>query len=77
MTSPGTPPGPPSWRKPVGALAIVGIIIVYAAVVTSLWPAVNGWPWFGQALFWLVAGLLWIAPLRPLLVWMELGRWRV
>lgn len=66
----------PSWRKPAGALAIVAIIIVYALIVTSLWPVVNGWHWIGQALFWLVAGLLWIAPLRPLLVWMELGRWR-
>ena len=66
----------PSWRKPAGAFAIIAIIIVYAIVVTSLWPVVNGWPWFGQMLFWLVAGLLWIAPLRPLLVWMETGRWK-
>jgi len=25
---------------------------------------------------YLVAGVIWIAPLKPLLRWMELGRWR-
>ena len=29
-----------------------------------------------QAVFYLVAGIIWIMPLKPLLRWMELGRWR-
>ena len=29
-----------------------------------------------QAVFYLVAGVIWIMPLKPLLRWMELGTWR-
>src|SRR5439155_37073 len=37
---------------------------------------IGGWPVLVQALFYLVAGLLWIVPLRPLIRWIESGRWR-
>ena len=36
----------------------------------------NPRPVLVQALFYLVAGIVWIAPLKPLLRWMELGTWR-
>jgi hypothetical protein len=29
-----------------------------------------------QGLFYLAAGIIWIAPLKPLLRWMETGRFR-
>jgi hypothetical protein len=29
-----------------------------------------------QAVIYIVSGIIWIAPLRPLLIWMETGRWR-
>ena len=66
----------PSWRKPAGALAIVALIVVWAGLVASLAGAVGRWAWPFQAVFYLVAGIVWIAPLRPLLLWMETGRWR-
>lgn len=66
----------PSWRKPAGALAIVALIIVWAALVVSLAPVVGRWHWIGQLLFYLATGIIWIAPLKPLLLWMETGRWR-
>ena len=66
----------PSWRKPAGAFAIIALIIAWAVLVTSLWPMVNGWHWTAQALFYLATGIVWIAPLKPLLLWMETGRWR-
>ncbi|WP_375395070.1 DUF2842 domain-containing protein [uncultured Sphingomonas sp.] len=65
----------PSWRKPVGALAIVALIIVWCGLVTSLSAIVGGWHWVLQAVFYLVAGIVWIAPLKPVLRWMETGRW--
>lgn len=65
----------PSWRKPVGAFLIVALIIVWAALVGSLSGWVGRWPVLVQALFYLVAGLIWIAPLRPLIRWVETGRW--
>ncbi|TPG42847.1 DUF2842 domain-containing protein [Sphingomonas koreensis] len=63
----------PSWRKPVGMLAIVALIIVWAALVTSLSATVGGWHWSLQLAFYVVTGIVWIAPLKPLLRWMELG----
>ncbi|WP_448657440.1 DUF2842 domain-containing protein [Sphingomonas sp. CJ99] len=66
----------PSWRKPVGALAIMGIILVWVVLIASLsdWIAMLWWP--VQAVIYLVAGIIWIMPMRPLLMWMETGRWR-
>jgi hypothetical protein len=66
----------PSWRKPVGALAIIGLIAIWALLVTSLSGVVNGWYWLAQMLFYLATGIIWVAPLKPLLLWMETGRWR-
>lgn len=66
----------PSWRKPVGILAILLLILFWAALVATLAEAVGRWPALVQALFYLVTGLVWIAPLRPLLRWAETGQWR-
>ena len=69
-------PEGPSWRKPVGALAILAIIATWCVLVASLSHTVSEWPWPVQALFYLGTGIVWIAPLKPLLLWMETGRWR-
>lgn len=66
----------PSWRKPAGALAIVALIVMWCVVVASLSGTVGGWAWPVQLVFYLVTGIVWIAPLKPLLRWMETGRWR-
>lgn len=66
----------PSWRKPVGIFAILAIIAAWTALVASLAGFVENWPALVQGLFYLVAGLAWIAPLKPLLRWMETGRFR-
>ena len=66
----------PSWRSPVGAFAIIGWIVVWVVLVASLSGLVGGWPVLAQALFYLVAGIAWIAPLKPILQWIETGRLR-
>ena len=66
----------PSWRKPVGALLIVAIILIWVVLVASLSIWVGSWHAVLQAAFYLVAGIAWILPLRPLLLWMETGKWR-
>jgi hypothetical protein len=66
----------PSWRKPAGAFAILALIAIWSVVVTSASGVVGHWAWPFQLLFYLVTGIMWIAPLRPLLIWMETGRWR-
>ncbi len=66
----------PSWRKPVGVLAILALITLWAVVIASLSNVVGGWHWAVQAVFYLFTGIVWITPMRPLLLWMETGRWR-
>lgn len=70
-------PEQPSWRKPVGALAIVALITLWAVLVGSLSHTVTGWAWPLQAIFYLATGIVWITPLKPLLLWMETGKWRI
>jgi hypothetical protein len=66
----------PSWRKPVGIVLILLLILVWSAVVAIAADWVIGLAWPLTALFFLVAGIAWILPLKPLLRWMELGKWR-
>lgn len=66
----------PSLRKPFGVLAIVGIIIVWAVIVASFSSSIGGLPMWLQAPTYIVAGIIWIAPLRPLLQWMETGSFK-
>ena len=69
-------PHQPSWRKPAGIFAILALIAIWAMLVVSLSGTVSQWPILMQAIFYLVAGIAWILPLKPLLRWMETGRFR-
>ena len=66
----------PSWRKPFGILLIVLIIVAWTAAVASLSPWIGELPALLEALVYLAAGIIWILPLKPLLLWMETGKWR-
>ncbi|WP_333572428.1 DUF2842 domain-containing protein [Sphingomonas sp.] len=66
----------PSWRKPAGALAIIGLILVWVVVVASFSGQIGRLPILVQTLIYLTLGIVWILPLKPLLRWMETGRWR-
>lgn len=66
----------PSWRKPFGMFLILFIIAVWAVLVLQVAPWIAMLPKLVQAIVYLVAGIVWILPLKPLLAWMETGRWR-
>ena len=66
----------PDWRKPVGVFAILTLIAVWVVLVASLSARVGAWPALVQAIFYLVAGIAWIVPLKPLLRWIETGRFK-
>jgi hypothetical protein len=66
----------PSWRKPAGIFAILALIALSAALIVSLSGEVGRGPVLAQAIFYLVAGIVWILPLKPLIRWMETGRFR-
>lgn len=55
---------------------ILALILIWCVAIASLSKLVGGWPWWLQLPFYVVAGIIWIVPLKPLLLWMETGRWR-
>lgn len=61
----------PSWRKPAGIFALLVLIAVWGVVIASFSATVQQWPILLQASFYLVTGLVWVLPLKPLLRWME------
>ena len=66
----------PSWRKPVGMFLILALILLWAVLAMIFTPAILSLAWPLQALFFAIFGTVWIFPLKPLLRWMELGRFR-
>ena len=66
----------PAPRKLAGIALIVGMIALWAAFVASLAQVVGRWPILVQALFYLVMGIIWIIPLKPLVRWMVTGSFR-
>ena len=69
-------PPKPSWRKPAGIGLILLLIAVWAVIVATVAGLIGDMPLIVKVLFYLVAGIIWILPLKPLLRWMELGKWR-
>ncbi|MBA3512144.1 DUF2842 domain-containing protein [Sphingomonas sp.] len=65
----------PSGRKGAGIAVIVLLILIWAALVASLAPVIGKWPILVQGAFYLVMGIVWISPLKPLLRWTQSGRW--
>lgn len=66
----------PSWRKPAGVLGIVAYIVIWAVIVASASAWIGTLHWSLQTAIYLAAGIVWIAPLKPVLRWSETGKWR-
>jgi Protein of unknown function (DUF2842) len=66
----------PSWRKPAGMLAILMLISIWVFVIVSLSGYIGQIHILAQGFVYLVAGIVWIAPLRPLMIWMETGSFK-
>ncbi len=65
----------PSWRKPAGILGLLLYLTVYAVLVASFATSLARLPHALMVLGYLILGIAWIAPLRPLFLWMNTGRW--
>ena len=66
----------PTWRIPLGILALFAALMVYGIVVARYAPDVIGeWPVWAQTVIYIVLGLIWLLPLKRFLIWMETGRW--
>ncbi len=69
-------PVEPRWRTGVGMALILLLIAGWAVLVVSIAPWFDSAPMPVQILYFGVAGLVWILPLKPLIRWMHTGRWR-
>jgi hypothetical protein len=65
----------PSWRKPAGVIGLLLYLTLYAGVVAAFADVLALLPGWLMLLVYLVLGIAWIAPLRPLFLWMNTGRW--
>ncbi|HVH38078.1 MAG TPA: DUF2842 domain-containing protein [Sphingomicrobium sp.] len=61
----------PSIRKLVAILLISLLILIWAGLVATLSPWVGRLPVLVQAAFYLVMGIAWILPLKPLIRWSQ------
>ena len=52
------------------------LIALWAAFVASLAHFVGQWPVLVQAPFYLIVGIAWIIPLKPLIRWIQTGSFR-
>jgi uncharacterized membrane protein len=66
----------PTWRKPAGVLLILAYITGWTMLVVSQWELIGSLPILIQAVIYLIAGVIWLYPLKPLLIWMETGKFK-
>lgn len=66
----------PSLRKPAGALGILAWILFWVVLIASFSATIGRWPIAVQTVVYLIAGIVWILPLKPVLQWMETGTLR-
>lgn len=61
-------------RKAVGCFVLLAYLALYAAGAATLGgmlaPLLPNW---GELIFYVVAGVAWVAPLKPLFTWMNRG----
>lgn len=64
----------PRSRKAVGCAVLLIYLAIYAVVAASLGAALMPvLPAWGELIFYVVAGFVWVFPLRPLFRWMNRG----
>ena len=65
----------PTLRIPLGVLALLAALVLYALGVAWASQWIGLLPVWVQTIVYLVLGLAWLLPLRRFLIWMETGRW--
>lgn len=58
-------------RKPIGAIILLVWLIVYVAVAAVVGDRIAYEHWAWKLIYFPVAGLAWVLPLKPLLKWMH------
>ncbi len=66
----------PSVRRPLGVIGLFVAILAYVLFVVWLFEPVARLHPLLQAPIWLVLGVAWVLPLKPVMRWIETGRFR-
>ena len=61
-------------RKIIAMLLLLIWIAAYTMIVVTAASATLTWPRALQLIFYVLAGVLWILPLKPLFAWMNSGQ---
>ena len=69
-------PSKPTWRMPAGMLLILFLILIWSGVVVTLIDQISLINFWLKLPLYIFAGIVWIFPIKPILVWMNTGRWR-
>jgi hypothetical protein len=67
----------PSWRKPAGMIGLLCYLAAYAVLVVQFADSLSTLPKALELVAYLILGVAWIAPLKPLFLWMNTGHWRL
>ena len=76
MKNENAPVERPTIRKPAGIFIILFMIGLLGWAIGTFAEDLERLHALIQAVIYLIAGVIWIAPLGPLLRWMETGKWR-
>ncbi|MEH6661746.1 MAG: DUF2842 domain-containing protein [Parasphingorhabdus sp.] len=64
-------PDQPSWRKPVGIILMLLLILLWSGIAVTLIDYLDGLNFWLQLPAYIILGVGWIFPIRPLLTWMS------
>ena len=67
----------PTLRIPLGVLALLAGLAVYAGAVMWASQWIGLLPVWAQTIVYLLLGVAWLLPLKRFLIWMETGSWKV
>jgi hypothetical protein len=73
---PHNPPDPPNWRQPFGMILILLLFLLWCVIVVSMIDWISGLNFWLQLPIYILAGIAWILPVRPLMIWMNTGKFR-
>ncbi|MCB2089750.1 MAG: DUF2842 domain-containing protein [Sphingomonadaceae bacterium] len=65
----------PTLRIPLGILALLVVLAVYAVLVANASDYIGQWHVLVQTVIYIILGTIWLLPLRRFLIWMETGKW--
>ncbi len=74
--TPHNPPDAPNWRIPFGMILILVFILIWCGIVVSLMDWISNLGFWLQLPIYIFAGIVWIFPIKPLLLWMNTGKFR-